>query len=255
MATDFNCYIDEAGDEGIETGGSRWFILGALIVQQDLDSQTSTMVSRVKQRFGHDDKFVLQWKKIKKHGQKLYICQEYQTEQWTFSCVATDKTHPFITKGRGINIKYQLYNYSARLLLERLSWYARDHGNGKALPIFEYRSNTSYDKMREYFEQLHEWIPEEEIQIAWDNLEHLNFKILPKKQRRLLQASDNLCGMVKEGLEYDGYGNIEPRYVLSVGNRFYRRGSNLFSYGLKFLHANQSVLSDLKNEYEWLKRI
>jgi len=252
---DFNCYIDESGDEGIETGGSRWFILGALIVQKDLDFQTSVMVSRVKQKFGHDDKFELQWKKIRKHSQKLYICQEYQTEQWTFACVATDKTHPFITQSKGLREKGVLYSYSTRLLLERLSWYARDSGNGKALPIFEYRSNISYDKMREYFEQLRNWIPEEEIQIYWDNLEYLNFKILPKKQRRLLQASDNLCGMVKDGLEYDGYGNIEPRYVLSVGNRFYRRGSNLFSYGLKFLHANQTVLSDLKNEYEWLKII
>lgn len=255
MATDFNCYIDETGDEGIETGGSRWFILGALIVRQDTDSQTSTMVRRVKQKFGHDDKFILQWKRIKKHSQKLYICQEYQTEQWTFTCVATDKTHQFITRGSGINIKQQLYNYSARLLLERLSWYARDNGNRKALPIFEYRSNTSYDNMREYFEQLRNWVPEDEIKISWENLEYLNFKILPKKQRRLLQASDNLCGMVKEGLEYDGYGNIEPRYVLIVGDRFYRRGSNLFSYGLKFLHANTNVIADLKNEYEWLQRI
>ena len=252
---DFNCYIDETGDEGIETGGSRWFILGALIVQQDLDFQTSTMVSRVKQKFGHDDTFVLQWKRIKKHSQKLYICQEYQTEQWVFACVATDKIHPFITQSKGMREKGVLYSYSTRLLLERLSWYARDNGNRKAIPIFEYRSNTSYTKMREYFEKLRNWIPEEEIRISWDNLEYQNFKILPKKQRRLLQASDNLCGMVKEGLEYDGYGNIEPRYVLSVGNRFYRYGSKLFSYGLKFLHANPTVLSELKKEYEWLKTI
>lgn len=49
---DFNCYIDESGDEGIESGGSRWFILGALIVPKDTDLQTSTMVERVKQTFG-----------------------------------------------------------------------------------------------------------------------------------------------------------------------------------------------------------
>ena len=78
----FNCYIDEAGDEGIETGGSRWFILGALVVPEEVDLQTSTMVTRVKSRFGHDDKFVLQWKKLKKHSHKLYICQEYQTEEY-----------------------------------------------------------------------------------------------------------------------------------------------------------------------------
>ncbi len=69
MAMDFNCYIVESGDEGIEAGGSRWFILGALIVQQELDFQTITMVSRVKQKFEHDDKFVLQGR-----GPQIKVC-------------------------------------------------------------------------------------------------------------------------------------------------------------------------------------
>jgi len=249
----FNCYIDEAGDEGIETGGSRWFILGALVVPDEIDPQTSTMVRRVKKKFGKDDKYVLQWKKIKKHSQKLYICQEYQTEQWTAICVATDKTHPFITTASGLRQKYALYNYSARLLLEGLSWYARDNGNKKALPIFEYRSNISYVGMRKYFQDLHDSVPP--TKISWNNIEYQNFKIFPKNLKALLQASDNLCGAIKGGLEYDEYGNIEPRYVLSIGNRFYRRSGNLFSYGFKLLHANASILRDLKSEYEWLKRI
>jgi len=248
-----HCYIDESGDEGIETGGSRWFILGALIVPEDIDLQTSVMVRRVKNRFGYDDRVALQWKKIKKHSRKIYICQEYKTEQWVFSCVVVDKTHPYITKASGLKEKYALYNYSARLLLERLSWYARDNGDHRALPIFEYRSNTSYDEMKEYFRYLRGWMPP--TQISWNNLEYRDFKILPKKQSRLLQASDNLCGAVKDGLEYDGYGNIEPRYVLTIADRLYRRNRNLFSYGLKFLHTNTTILADLKREYYWLNEI
>jgi len=50
-----NCYIDEAGDEGIESGGSRWFILGALLVPDTIDLQTSTMVSRIKKNLGKSD--------------------------------------------------------------------------------------------------------------------------------------------------------------------------------------------------------
>lgn len=247
----FNCYIDEAGDEGIETGGSRWFILGALIVPNEKDLQVSRMVSRVKRKFGKDDKYVLQWKFTKQHRQKLYICREYQTEQWIATCIATDKTHPVITKSPGLRQKYALYNYSARLLLERLSWYARDNGNRKALPIFEYRSNTSYEEMRKYFQDL---CDSKETKISWDNVEYQNFKILPKHQRALLQATDNLCGAIKDGLEYDRYNNIEPRYVLSMGNRFYRHNDKIFSYGFKFLPSNASILS-LESEYEWLKRI
>ena len=192
--------------------------------------------------------------KIRKHDQKRYICKELQTEQWVFACVATDKTHPFIIQSRGLREKDVLYFYSARLLLERLSWYARDNGNGKAIPIFEYRSNTSYDKMREYFEKLRNWIPTSEIQISWENLEYRNFRIVPKAVSRLMQASDCLWSTLKDGLEYSGYGLIEPSYILSLKNHFYRR-ADLFSYGLKFLHIKRKDYTTLKNEYEWLKTI
>jgi len=45
LGMDFNCYIDESGDEGMETGGSRWFILGALIVQWDLRTKLSLEIA------------------------------------------------------------------------------------------------------------------------------------------------------------------------------------------------------------------
>jgi len=252
---DFNCYIDESGDEGIESGGSRWFILGALIVPKDTDLQTSTMVERVKQTFGKTNDWVLHWSRIKKHDQKRYICQELLTEQWEFSCAATDKTHPFITQSKGLREKDVLYSYSVRLLLERLSWYARDKTNGKAIPIFEYRSNTSYDQMIEYIRLLRGWVPQTQIKISWANLEYKKFRILPKRISRLLQASDSVCGALKDGLEYSGYGLIEPSYILSLKDRFYRREGNLFSYGLKFLHIQPRELEHLKNEYTWLKEI
>lgn len=94
---DFNCYIDESGDEGIETGGTRWFILGALIVPKDSDFQVSNMVERIKKTFGKKSNWVLHWSEVRKHDQKRYICRELNTEQWVFACVATDKTHTFVT--------------------------------------------------------------------------------------------------------------------------------------------------------------
>jgi hypothetical protein len=65
---------------------------------------------------------------------------------------------------------------------------------------------------------------------------------------------------LKDGLEYSGYGLIEPSYILSLENRFYRRAGNLFSYGLKFLHikpkrTQPQELEKLQSEYEWLKEI
>lgn len=109
--------------------------------------------------------------------------------------------------------------------------------------------------MRDYFEQLHNWVPQSEVQISWDNLEYQNFKIIPKRVSRLMQASDSVCGALKDGLEYSGYGLIEPSYIISLKEHFYRRAGNLFSYGFKFLHIKPRELYTLKNEYKWLEII
>jgi hypothetical protein len=109
--------------------------------------------------------------------------------------------------------------------------------------------------MREYFKQLRNGEPPSEIQIKWDNLEYENFRIVPKQASRLMQASDCICGAVKDSLEYSGYGLIEPSYILSIKDHLYRRSGNLFSYGFKFLHIKPRELNTLKDEYEWLKTI
>ena len=70
-----------------------------------------------------------------------------------------------------------------------------------------------------------------------------------------MQASDCVCGTIKDGLEYSGYGLIEPAYILSLKDHLYRRAGNLFSYGLKFLHVKPRELYKLQDEYEWLKTV
>lgn len=98
-------------------------------------------------------------------------------------------------------------------------------------------------------------MPRTNVQTSWANLEYKTFKILPKRVSRLLQASDCVCGALRDGLEYSSYGLIEPSYILSLKERFYRRTGNLFSYGLKFLHIQPKELGQLQTEYDWLKII
>src|SRR4030042_4010044 len=110
----FNCYIDESGDEGINTGGTRWFILGALIVPEHLDLQTSGMVPRTKAAIGKADKWTLRWSDVRNHDKKLRICQELLTEDWAFSCVVADKAHPAIRNAAGLRNKWARYFSSPR---------------------------------------------------------------------------------------------------------------------------------------------
>ncbi len=110
-----------------------------------------------------------------------------------------------------------------------------------------------YGQMKQYLRLLRFWTPP--TQTAWDYLDWKNIEVLTKGKSRLLQAADCLCGALSDALEYSPHGNLESRYVLCFRDRFYRRSGNLFSYGLKFLHANPQVLRELKKEYEWLNNL
>ena len=218
------------------------------------DLQASKVVSEIKRRLGKDDSSVLHWKKIKKHEHKRYISRELGKGEFTFSAVAVDKTHDLITKASRLKRKSYLYFYAARFLLERISWYVRDNGGGKANLIFEYRSSMSYEALKDYFDLLRGWTPP--TQIAWDYVDVDGLRIAPKRKWRLLQACDALCGTLHNALEWNDFHQIEEDYVLAIKDRFYRRGRNLTSYGLKFLHATRgsTAMRALQEEYEWLKR-
>jgi hypothetical protein len=247
-----NCYIDETGDDGIDTGGTRWLILGAIIIPEQYDLKASEVVPRIKKGLKRDPKHPLRWSKIRSHDKRLYICSELLTEDWAFSCVATDKTHPYVLESPGFRDKWNLFFYSIRLLLERLSWYARDNDGEKATLTFE-RRNMSYDALGRYLQKLYKWLPP--LDIAWDYLDWENFRIIPKGKSRLLQVADLVCGALSDGFEYTELGNLEPRYILSMKNRFYKRRDNLFSYGLKFLHIKGDALACHGEEYCWLKEL
>ena len=67
----FNCYIDESGDEGIGTGGSRWFILGSMIVDDKIDLQTSNVIPRIKTTLNKPPLKPLHWSDVRNHDKKL----------------------------------------------------------------------------------------------------------------------------------------------------------------------------------------
>lgn len=247
---EYNCYIDESGDEGIGTGGSRWFVLGAVIVPAEYDLQWSAIIPAMKRRLGKDErKYILHWSYLD-HKQKRFVAQTLGALDFTLSVVVVDKEDPFIEGSSFLKTKDVLYRYTARYLIERLSWLARDRGRIAKL-TFEYRSNLDYDGMRAYWQHLRFLIPS--TQIHWPAIDWKNFRILPKRQNRWLQATDACCGAVYNALERDQFGNVEEVYVMELRERFYRRGGKLFSYGLKFMPT--AARGRACREFDWLQKI
>lgn len=245
---DFNCYIDESGDEGIGTGGTRWFVLGAVIVPAEEDLTLSNAIPYIKRRLGKDEtKYVLHWRKMK-HDVKLYVAQTLSAFPITFSAVVVDKEAEIIKNSSILKTKDTLYFYAARYLIERLSWLSRDSGRIAKL-TFEHRSSLDYDELRTYWRHLRFLVTE----VYWRAIDWNNFKVLPKHLSRWLQAADSYCGAISDGLEKNRFGNVEPSYIMALRDRIYRRRGNLFSYGLKFMPT--TALKKAKTDFDWLTRI
>lgn len=241
-------YIDESGDEGIDTGGSRWFILGAvLILEEELD-QIEAIVPVIRQRMNKEPSFVLRWRKMD-YETRLFVSQQVATVGLGFSCVVIDKEHDRI-KTSGLRGKYMMYNYATRYLVERISWFARDLGLIARL-TFEHRSNLDYDALWEYLKYLRLFATGSSgvfaASIDWEN-----YGIVPKHKSKALQLADNCCGMVWDGLTTDRYGNPHPEHALNIAGKFYRRSGKLFSYGLKFMPENGMKYIP---EFPWLDEL
>jgi hypothetical protein len=144
----FHCYIDEAGDDGIDTGGTRWSIRGAVIARDEVDLKTSEIVPGIVKRLERDPKDPLRWSTIRKHDKRVCICSELLTGDWAPSSVVDDKTRPFVMNASGPREEWNLYFYSTRLLLQRLSWHARDNDRQKARLTPKER-DMSYDALRQ----------------------------------------------------------------------------------------------------------
>ncbi len=247
---DLNCYIDEAGDEGIDTGGSRWFVLGAVVVPAEDDLRSSAAVPEIKRRLGKDEtRFVLHWRKMRDHTVKKFVSHTLGNLPFTLSVVAVDKEDSQI-KQSGLKSKDALYRYAARYLIERLSWLAHDSGRIARI-TFEHRSSLDYDGLKSYWEHLRTLTPA--TSIRWHAVDWIDISIRPKGRCRWLQIADSCCGAVFSALEADRFGNVEDDYVMALKDRFYRRGDNLFSYGLKFMPT--TALHRAKEEFGWLTKI
>ena len=71
---EYNVYIDESGDEGINKG-SKYFILTAIIVEKEKDLEISKKVDEIKENLEMNIKSQLHWKLIKGYPNKKMIME------------------------------------------------------------------------------------------------------------------------------------------------------------------------------------
>jgi len=159
VTAEFIAYIDESGDEGVKfgAGSSEWFILSAVIVAKPDDLGMVTLLDRVRTTLGRTPRSPLHFRDLK-HPERLPYVGAVAGAPLHAVTVLVHK--PSFKQPETFKAPHRLYFYTTRYLLERISWFVRDHrqggrhGAGQAGIVFSNRSSMSYDDLRDYFKWL-----------------------------------------------------------------------------------------------------
>jgi hypothetical protein len=256
MAATFVVYIDESGDEGFSfgKGSTDWFILSAVITQKTSDLETVKLVDRIRQLLGKPEKNPLHFCKLR-HGQRLPLIGEITKADLRTVTVFFFK--PLLKEPQKFQGRHRFYFYATRFLLERVSWYCRDHrasndvGDGTAEIVFSNRAGMSYFEMSDYLSYLKKRTSCLDVRIYWPTINPEKIKAYSPTQRMGLQIADAVASGFGKAVEPQ-YGYIEDRYARLLKPTVYQRGGVYRGYGLKFWPKEADAILRKDPRMEWL---
>jgi hypothetical protein len=139
-----------------------------------------------------------------------------------------------------------LYNYSARRLLERVSWLVRDQV-GEAYVTFAHVKNFKYEPFHDYLTRLR---GDETCTIHWPAISGTPCIDQPAT-KVLLQFADLAAGALAAAIVPDPYGRVECAYLDLIQHRLYRRPpGSILSYGLHVI-GRQSKGPNCVTDQPW----
>ena len=234
---EYNVYIDESGDEGINKG-SRYFILTAIIVEREKDLITSQKVDEIKSNLEMNIKSQLHWKLIKGYPNKKMIMEKIKDLDIKIINVIVD------TKCIKLIPSNNIYNYFSGYLYERICWYMNEV-NGIANINISSRGNLSKKSLSEYLNS------NNHKKFEIDSSKIKSIKIIPNERKKLLQLADCCCSALFQALKYNDETHF--KYIKEIKNKLYLKGKNLISYGLKLVPSDSNAI-ELKKLIEFLTK-
>lgn len=246
--TDFNCYIDEAGDDGFKLAGgsSRWFVVGAVLVDRADDLAASKCIDRIKKRLSITPQAPVHWRKLQ-HPKRRVILDEVKAEPFTVCLVAIDKQS--VNASSPLTQQGATYFYALRLVLERVTWFVAEAG-GRVSITLSHRTRVSYPDLAAYMKRLRQ-LPGCQIRPVISG----PLKPLAANQSKLLQVADVYSSAAFNALTPDQYGLPDETYMMALQHQLYRRGGVCASYGLKFFPGDGHHLQALHGELPWLGQL
>lgn len=252
MAHSFIAYIDESGDDGLpghfrqpggEGGPSHWLAIGATVWRQSRDLDMVGFAREIISNLPKQRKSKALHFKDLDHAQRVMAISGLATQPFRVTGIFAHK--PIIPNGIYIE-KNQLYHYMTRYLIERLSWLCRDYrpfvreGDGRVKIVFSRRGGMSYEDFQDYLRHLRD-SHDPEIQIHWPVIDIDGLEAVDHSQRYGLQLADLAISGLRAAVEFDRYGNLEPRFAETLKPRVYERNGNFLSYGAKTVPSSDRI--------------
>lgn len=234
---EYNIYIDESGDEGINKG-SKYFILTAIIVEKSKDLEVSKAVDEIKNNLEMSIKSQLHWKLLKGLPNKKMIMDIISKLDITIINVIVD------TKCIKQIPSNNIYSYFSGYLYERICWLMNSK-NGVANINISSRGNLSKDKLSTFLNNNNH----KKFEIDVTKIKQI--KIIPNERKKLLQLADCCCSALFQSLKYNNATHFD--YIKVIKNKLYSKNNNLISYGLKLVPSDSKAI-ELKNLIEYLKK-
>lgn len=234
---EYNVYIDESGDEGINKG-SKYFILTAIIVNKKDDLEISKKVDLIKSNLEMNVKSQLHWKLIKGYPNKKMIMEIVSNLDINIINIIVD------TKSIKLIPSNNIYNYFSGYLYERICWFMQEK-NGIANINISSRGNLSKKSLNNYLDNKNH--KKFEINTSLIN----TIKIIPNERKKLLQLADSCCSALFQALKYNDITHFE--YIKIIKKKLYNIKNNLISYGLKLVPSDSNA-TQLKKLLEYLNK-
>jgi len=234
---EYNVYIDESGDEGINKG-SKYFILTAIIVEKEKDLEISKKVDEIKENLEMNIKSQLHWKLIKGYPNKKMIMETVKNLDIKIINVIVD------TKCIKMIPSNNIYNYFSGYLYERICWFMNEK-NGIANINISSRGNLSKQSLSNYLNN------KNHKKFEIDSSKIKNIKIIPNERKKLLQLADCCCSALFQALKYNDETHF--KYIKGIKSKLYCKGKNLISYGLKLVPSDSNA-TELKNLINYLTK-
>lgn len=218
--TEYNVYIDESGDEGINRG-SKWFILTAIIVPKEYDIKLSQKIIDIKTSMNMDRKDQLHWNKILKYDKKIKIIYNLVAEKFKIIHVAINTSEINKLKSKDI------YPYFMSYLIERVTYYI-EKNKGKCNIIISTRHDNNKEKNEYLKTELTNARSYHHIKTSYIN----SIKFIDNRDRNLLQLADVCCSSFAQAIKYNQDEYWE--YVLKLKSNIWNYNNKIIGNGIKF---------------------